>query len=84
MNGKIFDLRRREFVILELLVTKPEQIVRRSEIIDRVYGFDEPPLSNALASHLSRIRKRLKETDAGLYIKTARGLGYMLTEDTDG
>ncbi len=84
VNGKIFDLRRREFVILELLVTKPEQIVRRSEIIDRVYGFDEPPLSNALESHVSRIRKRLKETDAGLYIKTARGLGYMLTEDTDG
>ena len=81
VKGEDLELRRREFVILELLALRPRNIVRRNEIIGRIYGFDEAPSSNALESHISRLRHRLHEAGAGVQIQTARGLGYLLREE---
>lgn len=82
-GGEPVELRRSEFVILELLVTNANKIVRKSEILDRIYGFDDVPVSNSMESNVSRLRGRLKEAGAGVEIHTARGLGYLLREESE-
>ena len=79
--GEGFELRRSEFIILETLAINARHIVRKREILDRIYGFDEVPVSNSLESNVSRLRRRLKGADSGIEIHTARGVGYMLRED---
>lgn len=74
----LMELRRREHAILEVLITRSQQIVSRAEIIDQVYGFDEYPSANTIDSHLSRLRQKLSQTSAGVNIHTARNLGYLL------
>lgn len=81
VRGKAVELRRYEYLILELLVTNAKKIVRRSKILDRLYGFDEVPASNTLDSHVSRLRTRLRDLQSGVKIQTARGLGYLLREE---
>ena len=80
VGGERFDLRRREFDILESLAARPNHLMRRRDIINRVYGLDEAPSSNAVDSAISRLRARLAAADAGVQIHTARGLGYVLRE----
>lgn len=80
--GEGVDLRRSELLILELLITNVQKIVRKREILDRIYGFEDIPVSNSMESNISRLRRRLKEAGAGVEIHTARGLGYLLREET--
>lgn len=81
VDGEAFDLRRRELEILEVLITRPRQIVSRDDLFDRLYGFDEIPTANTLDSHISRLRNSLSKAGTGVRIQTARNLGYLLQEE---
>ena len=48
--------------------------------METVFGFDDEIQSNALDSHISRLRRRLAEADAGVAINVIRGVGYLLRE----
>jgi two-component system, OmpR family, response regulator len=50
----------------------------RSTLEEAVYGFDDEIQSNALDSHISRLRKRLADSGATATIHTVRGVGYIL------
>ena len=52
--------------------------VLRSTLEDAVYNFDDEIQSNALEAHVSRLRKKLSEVDAGVEIHGIRGVGYLL------
>ncbi|MDH5619832.1 MAG: response regulator transcription factor [Gammaproteobacteria bacterium] len=84
VGGQGLDLRRREMEVLEVLITRTQQIVSRDELFDRLYGFDSIPAANTLDSHISRLRTRLAATRAGVVIRTARNLGYILQQDDVG
>lgn len=47
-----------------------------------VYGLDEETLPNALDVRVSRLRRRLTQLEAGIAIHAARGIGYLLAEQT--
>jgi len=83
VKDEALELRRRELEILEVLITRPRQIVSRDDLFDRLYGFDEIPSENTLDSHISRLRNRLAEAGTGVKIQTARNLGYLLQEDEE-
>lgn len=80
IGGEVFELRRREMEILEMLITRKDQIVSRENLFDRLYGFEEIPSENTLDSHVSRLRRRLVEVKADVKIQAARNLGYLLLE----
>ncbi len=73
-------LPRREHMALELLVRRAGRVVSRGALEDALWGFDDEVESNVLESHVSRLRRRLRELDAGVEIRALRGLGYMLRE----
>ncbi|GAB1583431.1 response regulator transcription factor [Phyllobacterium phragmitis] len=75
------DLPRRELLVLVALAKRKDKTILRSALETAVYNYEEEIQSNALDSHISRLRKRLLETDAGVTIHNIRGVGYLLKEE---
>jgi len=71
--GDEVELTRKEFDLLELLVSHPNQLLLREEILDRVWGADHFGPMKTLDVHMATLRKKLPAANA---IETVRGLGY--------
>lgn len=71
-------LPRRELALLELLVRRSNRVVQRAHLDSELYGFETEVSANALETLVSRLRRRLDDAEAGLQLRTIRGVGYML------
>ncbi|MGE4410794.1 MAG: response regulator transcription factor [Sphingobium sp.] len=80
VNDRPLDLARREADLLELLMRKAGEVVRRQGIEDALYRFDEAVTPNAVEAIISRLRRKLDEAGAGGCLHTVRGVGYLLRE----
>ena len=78
VDGKVLDLPRRELLVLETLIRRQGRTVLRAALEEAVYAFDDEIQSNALDSHVSRLRKKLADAQAGVEIHGIRGVGYLL------
>jgi DNA-binding response OmpR family regulator len=76
--GTAVGLTRREMLVLQILARRAGRTVLRRMLEDAVYGYDDEIQSNALDSHISRLRKKLADADASVTIHTIRGIGYLL------
>tara|TARA_B100000949_G_C14204401_1_gene417423 strand:+ start:255 stop:1001 length:747 start_codon:yes stop_codon:yes gene_type:complete len=82
MAGSVpLDLPRRELLVLQALAKRNGKTVLRSTLEDAVYNYQEEIQSNALDAHISRLRKRLADANAGVSIHNIRGVGYLLREE---
>jgi len=79
-DGRILELRATERRLLALLMRQTGRIVPKSMIEERFSEFGREVSDNAVEAHVSRLRKALEETPAGVIIETIRGLGYALRE----
>ena len=82
-NNESVELVRKEYQILEYLMTNPNQILSKDQIYDKVWGIDRTNESNNLEAYLSFIRRKLKAISSSITIKSSRGLGYKLEEHND-
>ena len=73
-------LTRTEFALLELFLRNPKQVLTRSVIFDRVWGYDFGYGSNSLDVYISYLRKKTEAGGAPRLIHTIRGVGYALRE----
>jgi DNA-binding response OmpR family regulator len=69
---------RRELATLEVLLRAGGRVVTRDRLTDELYGHGEEPASNAVDSHISRLRKRLGEAGSDVGIQVIRGVGYVM------
>lgn len=76
--GKLLELRRRELALLELLVSRPGRVMQKGFLENELYGLDAEVTVNALESQVSRLRRRLEDAEAGVQLRTIRGVGYLL------
>jgi two-component system response regulator MprA len=74
------DLTRTEFLLLELFLRNPRQVLTRSLIFDRVWGYDFGPTSNALEVYVGYLRRKTEAGGEPRLIHTVRGVGYALRE----
>jgi two-component system response regulator MprA len=74
------DLTRTEFSLLELFLLNPRQVLSRSQIFDRVWGYDFGPSTNALEVYIGYLRRKLEAGGEPRLIQTVRGVGYALRE----
>ena len=65
----------REFAILLAFMARPQAVISRAQLEERLYGWDEEVASNAVEVHIHHLRKKLGER----FIHTVRGLGYTLS-----
>jgi two-component system response regulator MprA len=73
-------LTRMEFALLELFLRNPRQVLTRSVIFDRVWGYDFGYGSNSLDVYISYLRKKTETGGKPRLIHTVRGVGYALRE----
>ena len=78
VGGKPVAIARGELALLEILIGRAGRVVQRSYLEGELYGFDADVSKNALETQISRLRRRLDELDAGVELRTVRGVGYML------
>jgi two-component system response regulator MprA len=75
------QLTRTEFNLLELFLRNPRQVLTRSQIYERVWGYDFGATSNALWVYIGYLRRKLEEGDEPRLLHTVRGVGYALREE---
>ncbi|MES2846871.1 MAG: response regulator transcription factor [Pseudomonadota bacterium] len=80
VQGQVMDLPARERALLELLFTRAGKVVTKEAIVQSLTTIDESLSDNAIEQYVSRLRRRL--APHGLYLRTARGIGYFI-EKTD-
>jgi two-component system response regulator MprA len=79
-GGESIDLTRTEFSLLELFLRNPRQVLTRSIIFERVWGYDFGPSSNSLDVYIGYLRRKTESGGRGRLIHTVRGVGYALRE----
>ena len=80
VSGTLLDLGRREIDALELLMRRAGRVVSKTAIEEAIYGFGEELGSNAIEVLVHRLRKRMTDAGANIYIHTLRGAGYLLSD----
>lgn len=81
VGGKVLDLTRKEFEILELMVRNPKKVFTKDNIYESVWGEDYIPEDNTVNVHVSNIRKKLEAFgNEKEYIKTVWGIGFKMSE----
>ena len=75
--GKRFDLPRKEFEVMELLMQRAGRIVTRDRLLDEVWGMDWGD-TKSLDQHIRRLRRKLETNAEAPRIVTIRGVGYRL------
>jgi two-component system response regulator MprA len=78
--GDPIELTRTEFALLELFLRNPRQVLTRSIIFERVWGFDFGPSSNSLDVYIGYLRRKTEAGGKSRLIHTVRGVGYALRE----
>jgi two-component system response regulator MprA len=76
------ELTKTEFLLLELFLRHPRQVLERGTIFERVWGYDFGATSNALAVYVGYVRRKLEEGGEPRLLHTVRGVGYVLREAT--
>ncbi|MEF2767872.1 MAG: response regulator transcription factor [Dorea phocaeensis] len=72
------ELSKNEFKILQILLENAGKIISRDQIIARLWESDEFIDDNTLTVNVGRLRKKLEQIGADGFIKTKKGIGYML------
>ncbi|MET9424077.1 response regulator transcription factor [Streptomyces sp. NPDC006540] len=73
-SGRTVDLTAREFVLLELFLRHPGQVLSREQILSHVWGYDFDPGSNIVDVYVRALRKKL----GAERLETVRGMGYRM------
>jgi two-component system response regulator MprA len=79
-GGEPIELTRTEFSLLELFMRNPRQVLTRSIIFERVWGYDFGPGSNSLDVYVGYLRRKLEQYGGSRLVQTVRGVGYALRE----
>jgi two-component system response regulator MprA len=79
-GGDPIELTRTEFSLLELFMLNPRQVLTRSVIFERVWGYDFGPGSNSLDVYIGYLRRKTEAGGKPRLIQTVRGVGYALRE----
>jgi len=74
------ELTRTEFALLELFLRNPKQVLTRSVIYERVWGYDFGFGSNSLDVYIGYLRRKTESGGGGRLIHTVRGVGYALRD----
>ena len=75
------ELTRTEFSLLELFLLNPRQVLTRSLIFERVWGYDFGFASNSLDVYIGYLRRKTETAGMPRLIHTVRGVGYALREE---
>jgi len=78
--GQPIDLSPREYEILRYLIEHRGQVISRTEMLDRIWGYDSQALTRTVDSHIANLRQKIEDVPAQpAYIQTVHRIGYKFT-----
>jgi DNA-binding response OmpR family regulator len=77
-DGTPLRMTPKEFALLEHLMMRAEEVVTRTELLEKVWDLHFDPGSNVVDVHVARLRAKLRLTNAGVDLDTVRGVGFVL------
>jgi two-component system response regulator MprA len=79
-GARRIELTRTEFLLLELFLRHPRQVLTRSLIFENVWGYDFGPTSNSLEVYMGYLRRKTEAGGEPRLLHTVRGVGYVLRD----
>jgi len=79
-GDRLIELSRTEFLLLELFLRHPRQVLTRTTIFENVWGYDFGPTSNALGVYMGYLRRKTEAGGEPRLLHTVRGVGYVLRD----
>jgi two-component system response regulator MprA len=79
-GDRLIELSKTEFLLLELFMRHPRQVLTRSTIFEHVWGYDFGPTSNALGVYMGYLRRKTEADGEPRLLHTVRGIGYVLRD----
>jgi two-component system response regulator MprA len=79
-GDRSIELSRTEFNLLELFLEHPRQVLSRTQIFERVWGYDFGATSNALGVYMGYLRRKTEAGGEPRLLHTVRGVGYILRD----
>jgi two-component system response regulator MprA len=79
---RALQLTRTEFLLLELFLRHPRQVLTRSAIFENVWGYDFGATSNSLGVYIGYLRRKTEIAGESRLLHTVRGVGYVLRGTT--
>jgi len=77
-GGRELSLTPREFRLLAYLLERPDEVVSRTELIEKVWDMSFDSGTNVVDVHVSNLRRKLEEGGAPRLLRTVRGVGFVL------
>ncbi len=77
--GQGLDLTPKEYQLLEFFLLRPEEVIRRTELLEKVWDLQFDPMSNVVDVHVGNLRRKLRAHGDAL-LHTVRGVGYILEQ----
>jgi two-component system OmpR family response regulator len=78
--GQEISLQTTEFRLLEYLLRHKGQVVTRTMLLEYVWDYHFDPQTNVIDVHISRLRQKIDKEHPQQFIKTLRGIGYMIDD----
>jgi len=78
VKGKKLELTPKEFQLLEHFLLRPEEVIRRTELLEKVWDLHFDPESNVVDVHVGNLRRKLQEAAELDLLRTVRGVGFRL------
>ena len=79
-GDRVIELSKTEFLLLELFMRHPRQVLTRSTIFENVWGYDFGATSNALGVYMGYLRRKTEAAGEPRLLHTVRGVGYVLRD----
>jgi len=76
--GRRLDLTPKEFQLLDYFLVNRERVVRRTELLEKVWDLRFDPMSNVVDVHVGHLRRKLRDAGGDPLLRTVRGVGYVL------
>ncbi len=83
-GGARLDLTPKEFQLLEFFLLNAERVVRRTELLEKVWDLRFDPMSNVVDVHVGHLRRKLRDAGDDPLLHTVRGVGYLLQKGAVG
>lgn len=80
-RGERLDLTPKEFQLLEFFLLNAERVIRRTELLEKVWDLHFDPMSNVVDVHVGHLRRKLRAAGDGALLHTIRGVGYVLQRE---
>lgn len=79
-NGKIIELRKKEYNLLECLIRNKDIVLSRDQILEKVWGYEYAGDTNIVDVYIRYLRSKIDDSYKDKLIYTVRGVGYMIME----